>query len=184
MVSCRYLRVRHISAEGRLRGLPIAVTLGGLRLQAVQERDGALGVSGGSEDRTLVALQNFKPVRDVVRVIFSRLRRDAEVGGQERAAKFGNKLLGGIAFVAPTLASKLAIEPLLVASPVRRLVRQGGVVAFGVLEALERRQLHEVLGDVVVGTTAAMPDVGARVAEECFGKSDPLHGIEHRRSGC
>jgi hypothetical protein len=61
---------------------------------------------------------------------------------------------------------------------------QRGVVAFGVLEGLERWHLHEVRGDVVVGTTAAIPDVGVCVAEECFGKGDPGYGIEHRRSGC
>jgi hypothetical protein len=105
-------------SEGRLCGLPLAVTLSGLGLQAVEEGDGALGVSSGSEDRAFVVLQNFKPVRDVTGMIFSRLRSDAKIGGQERAAKFGNKLLGGIAFVAPTLASELAIEPLFVASPV------------------------------------------------------------------
>jgi hypothetical protein len=63
---------------------------------------------------------------------------------------------------------------------VRELVRLGGVKAFGVAESLERRQLHEILPDSVVGQIAAAPDICRSVGKERFRRLDALQGFKLR----
>jgi len=41
-------------------------------------------------------------------MVVARLRRDAKVGAEERRAELGDKLLGGIARIAPSLAPEFA----------------------------------------------------------------------------
>ena len=94
-------------------------------------------------------------------MIFAGLGREAKIGGEEgAAAMLGNQFLGGIAFVAPALAAEFAVETRRMFRLMRRLMREGGVIALGVLERLERRHLHIVVVNRVVGAVAAEADVG------------------------
>lgn len=52
----------------------------------VQVIDGALRMRGRGEDRAVIVLQNFKPVRDIGGVVFARLLMQFEVGAQESGA--------------------------------------------------------------------------------------------------
>lgn len=83
----------------------------GLRLQSMQKPRRAFGMSGGREDGPFVVLEHLEPVPDIGGVIFPRLRRDAQIGGQERAAQLGHQFLGGIALVAPAFAPEFPVQP-------------------------------------------------------------------------
>ena len=96
------------------------------------------------EDGVCVVLNDVEPVADIVGVVFPDLRGDAEVGTQESGAEFCDQLLAGIACVAETLAAEVTVETCFMACPVRELVKRGGIVAFLVLERLERRKLDVV----------------------------------------
>jgi hypothetical protein len=61
------------------------------------------------------------------------------------------------------------------------LVRKGRIVAFGIAKALERRHLHEILRNVVIGHVATVPDGGPGRREESLGPFDPLDRIHTRR---
>ena len=76
----------------------------------------------------------------------------AEIGGGD----FGDELFHRIAFIAKTLAPEIPVEPRLMPRPVRRLVREGGVIGFGALEAFKGRHFHEVIRHRVEGLVAAM----------------------------
>lgn len=80
-------------------------------LQAIEVIGRALRVRRRAEDRALVVLKHFQPPLDVGCVIFRRLERKLEVCGDESAFQLGDELLKGIAFIAPLLASKVAIKP-------------------------------------------------------------------------
>ena len=58
------------------------------------------------------------------------------------------------------------------------LMRECGVVAFGIAEGLEWRHLNVIDGLGIIGTIAAMPDRGHAVGEEFFGAVDAGEGIE------
>ena len=60
----------------------------------------------------------------------------------------------------------------------RHFMGQRGVIALGVLKALERRHLHPVLRHRVESLIAAVLDAGTRGGEERFGAVDAWHGIE------
>lgn len=114
----------------RLRGLLFEIGLRlGVRLQAMQERHGAFGMGGGGEDRALVVLQHLHPGVDIGGLILARLGREAEVGGEERATEFSDKLLGGVAFVAPALAAEFPIQLGGMTSPVASLMSKGCIKA-------------------------------------------------------
>jgi len=53
----------------------------------MQEGRSAFGVGGGGEDRALVVLEHLQPRGDIGGVIFARLGREAEIGGEKGAAK-------------------------------------------------------------------------------------------------
>lgn len=71
---------------------------------------------GGREDGLLVALEDFQPGGDVLRMVDARLRRYGEVAAQERRAKFGDKFLDGVGFVAEACA-EIPVKPMLCARP-------------------------------------------------------------------
>ena len=87
-------------------------------LQALEEIGSALRMCGSLKDGVIVLGKDFEPVADVVGMVFPDLRRDAEVGTEERGAKFCDELLAGIARVAETLAAEVTIETCCMASPV------------------------------------------------------------------
>ncbi len=55
-----------------------------LGLEAVQEIDGLLRVRSCLHDAALVVFQDFEPRRDVRGVVVADLRRQLQVGAQER----------------------------------------------------------------------------------------------------
>jgi hypothetical protein len=57
-------------------------------------------------------------------MILSGLRRDTEVGANERGPELRDELLGGIAGVAPALATEVAVESRRMASPVGESCRR------------------------------------------------------------
>ncbi len=79
----------------------------------------ALRVRGCGEDRALVVLQNFKPCREIGCVVFARFGRDFKIGAEKRRAKLGDKFLGSVTGIAPTLAPEFTVEARLMACPVR-----------------------------------------------------------------
>ena len=84
----------------------------------MQVIDGALRMSRGGEDRTLVLTQNFQPVREVRSVIFARLGGNAEIGTQEGRPQLGHELLAGVGVIAKAFASELPVETALMFRPV------------------------------------------------------------------
>jgi hypothetical protein len=64
-------------------------------------------------------------------MIRTRLDGQAKIGGQERRAQFGHKLLACVAFATPFLAAKAAIKAALVPSPVAGLMASSSVVSMG-----------------------------------------------------
>jgi hypothetical protein len=53
--------------------------------------------------------------------------------------------------------------------PVRALMRKRDVIAFGIVEHLERRHLDVITADRVVGAIPTVADVGAGCSEKRFG---------------
>ena len=133
-----------------------------------------------SRSENVVASTLVLPSLDIGRVVFSGLRRQIEVSGQEGRAELRDKLFDGIAFIAPSLAPEIPVKARWVPRPVAALVRERCVVGFGVAERLERGHLHPVIGDAVVSLIAAMPDGGPCRGEERFGLLDALHGVKTR----
>src|SRR5215218_5446082 len=86
-------------------------------LQAMQELDGALGVGCGGEDRPLVALQNLNPVRDIARVVRTRLQRQAKIGSQECGSQFGTQFFACVSLIAPALAPEAPVQARGMTSP-------------------------------------------------------------------
>lgn len=87
-------------------------------LQALEEIGSALRMCRSLKDGVLVFGKDFEPVADVVGMVFPDLRRDVEVGTQERGAQFCDQLFAGIARVAEPLAAEVTIETCFMASPV------------------------------------------------------------------
>ena len=59
-------------------------------------------------------------------MILARFRCDIEIGTEKRRAHFGHQFLGGVAMIAPTLATKIAIEASFVPCPVGQFMQGGG----------------------------------------------------------
>ncbi len=117
---------------------------------------------------------------DVGGVIVAGFKGESEVSGQEGAAHLGDQLFAGVAGIAEGLASEVAVEALGVTRPVRGLMGERRVVAFGIAKALEGRHLDVIGADGVVRHVAAVTDVCAGGGKEGVGGLDPLHGIKGR----
>jgi hypothetical protein len=70
----------------------------------------ALCVGSGAKDGPLIVLQDLEPVRDIGRMVLTRLQGQLKIGGQECCAQLGDQFFFGIAFIAPLLAAKVAIQ--------------------------------------------------------------------------
>ena len=79
----------------------------------------ALRVGGGTKDGPLIVLQDLEPVRDIGRMVLTRLQGQLKIGGQERCAQLGDQLFFGIAFITPLLAAQVAIQACRMLGPVR-----------------------------------------------------------------
>lgn len=104
----------HRDEERRLRGDSFLLGL----LATVQEIGGALRMGGSGKDRALVAFENLQPALDIGGMIGARFRRQAKISTKESRAQLGHQFFAGVAFIAPALAAKLAIQPRLVLRPV------------------------------------------------------------------
>src|SRR4030081_3541910 len=85
-------------------------------------------------------LENLQPVGDVGGVVLTRLKRQIQIRTEERGAEFGYEFFDRVAFGPEAFGAEGARQARFVRGPVRRLVREGGVVALGVAEGLEGRQ--------------------------------------------
>src|SRR4051812_19427906 len=80
-------------------------------LKVVQIVASPLGMRRGAEDGPFVVVQNLQPACDVAGVILADFRGDADIGAKIGAADFGNQFFHGVAFVPPSFAPEVAIEP-------------------------------------------------------------------------
>src|ERR1019366_3010429 len=131
-------------------------------------------MGGGGEDRAALVLQNFQPRGEVGGVVVADLRGEFEIGAQESGAQLGDEFLGGIAFVAPALASEITVKTGRMFYPVNTFVAKRGVKFLSIGESLNRRHLDVVKFLRVVGPVAAITDFGSRGSEELIGMSDAL----------
>lgn len=58
------------------------------RLEGLQVGDGLRGPGGGGEDRFRIVLEEGDPIRDVLRVIGTRVLSDAELSAEECGPNF------------------------------------------------------------------------------------------------
>ena len=70
-------------------------------------------------------------------MVLTRLKRQIKISTKERGAKFGHEFFDRVAFGPETLGAEVARQARFVRGPVRRLVREGGVVALGVADRLK-----------------------------------------------
>ena len=83
----------------------------------MQKISGALRMGGCGKDRPFVLLQDLQPALNIGRMIRAHLWGQFQIGTKKCCTKFGNKLLAGIAFIAPFLAPKFTIKTALVLRP-------------------------------------------------------------------
>jgi len=91
----------------------------GSRLQTVDEVRRVLRVCGRGEDRAVVCLEHVQPVRDVGGVVRTRLKRQIQIGKEERGAEFCNEFFDRVAFGPETLGAEVARQSRFVCGPVR-----------------------------------------------------------------
>ncbi len=113
-------------------------------------------------------------------MVLTRLKRQIKIGTEERGAQFGNEFFDRVALRPETLGAEVARQSRFVCGPVRRLVREGGVVALGVAEGLEGRQYDAVSRGPVKGTVAAVGERGTGRAEKAFRAGDAGGHVEAR----
>ncbi len=130
-----------------------------------------LRVGSGSENGLVVVLQDLQPARDVAGVIVTLGQGDLEVSTEERSPQLGNQLFLRIALIAETLTAKVAGKAAVVPVPVRHLVREGSVVAFGVTEGLELRHVDAVERGDVASAVSAVVDLRASGLKEASAAS-------------
>ena len=82
-------------------------------------------MAGRGEDRAVVCGENVQPVGDVRGVVLARLKRQIQIGTEERGAEFGHEFFDRVAFGPETLGAKGARQARFVCGPMRRLVRKG-----------------------------------------------------------
>lgn len=132
----------------------------------MQEIGGTLGVGGGDEHEPLVGFQHLEPRPDIGCMVLARLQSQPELSAKLRGTKRRNKLLARIPFIAPALPAEITVEARRMASPMRGLVRERGVIAFSFPERLEWRHLHMIGSESVTGAVAAVVDPGTRCEKE------------------
>lgn len=101
-----------------------------VRLQAPQKHRGLTGLGSGSEDGALVGLQHLQPVRKVLRMISARLKRNPQLGAQERSAKLADQFFHRLGF-SPETPGQVPVTAVNRPGPVGELMEQGGVVSLG-----------------------------------------------------
>jgi hypothetical protein len=104
-------------------------------------------------------------------MIRPNLGGDFKIGAEKSRTKLP-EFLAGITFIALLHPAHIAIEAGRMFRPVSQFMRQGGGMAFGINGGLERRHLHIIGLLSVIGTRAAMADIGAGRRKEPLGAFD------------
>lgn len=145
----------------------------------MQERNRALRMGSGREDRPLVVGKDFEPRGQVARMIGSGLEfwRDTKIGAEEAAPKLGDQFLACPFGAILGVAAEIASDPSRIRSPVYRLVAEDRDVRGGVAEGLEAGHLDDVERRSVIGLRSAMTDHRARIGKEAIGTLDARDGI-------
>jgi hypothetical protein len=60
---------------------------------------------------SLVVLKDLQPIVDVAGVVLADLRRDLQISTEKCGAKLGDEFLEGVAFVFPSLAAEVTVQP-------------------------------------------------------------------------
>src|SRR5437016_5386776 len=81
-------------------------------------------------------LRTFKPCCDIGGVFLPRFLVQFEIGAQESRSQFRNEFLAAVTFVAPALATEVAVKPLRMLCPVRHK-RRGGFRIVDFWQALD-----------------------------------------------
>lgn len=146
----------------------------------MEKIDRALRVSGGLEDRSLVAVKYLEPRSDVGRMIVADFVRDPEICTQKCRAEFGDELFTRIAFVTPYLLTEVPGQAIDRLRPVDGLMAENAHEALRVWEILHLRHLDEVAGLLVKGTIPAVANAGTRSREKFLGRLDSFKGRSWR----
>src|SRR6266446_5004215 len=98
----------------------------------------------------------MQPVGNVGGVVLTRLKRQIKIGTEERGAELGHEFFERVTFGPETLGAEVARQARFVCGPMRRLMREGRIVALGVAEGLEERHHYAVSRGPVKGTVATV----------------------------
>lgn len=102
------------------------------------------GVGGGLNDGVRIVLQDLDPACQIAGMIRAGLDGEAKVGGEKSRSQFGDKLLAGIASIAPFLSAKAAVQAARMTSPMHGFVAPGGIIAMSIVEGREGWKLDAV----------------------------------------
>ena len=105
-------------------------------------------------------------------MVLAGFRFDPQIGTQEGRSQLGDQLFDGVAFIAPLLPSRVAVQAAGVFGPVGQLVGERSGVAFGVAKGLKRGHPHIVGFVRVVGSIASRTNVGPSRGKEGLGTLD------------
>jgi hypothetical protein len=64
-------------------------------------------VAGRGEDRAVIGPENVQPVGDVGGVVLTRLKRQIQIGTEERGAEFGHEFFDRVTFLPETLGAEI-----------------------------------------------------------------------------
>jgi len=78
---------------------------------------------GGGGFRAFVTFENLQPVGDISCMVGARLVGKPQIGAQKRRSQFGNKLLGGMGFLAET-SFQIAVKSCFRACPMGDFMAQ------------------------------------------------------------
>src|SRR4051794_26141519 len=111
-------------------------------------------------------------------MVSAKLGRELQIGANERRAKLRDQLFHRVAVITKALLTEAAVEARRVPRPVRAFMREGGVVAFGIAERVDRGQLDVIVATRVISLVAADADGGFRGREERFRLLDARNGFK------
>ena len=121
---------------------------------------GCLGRHRGRlKDSPVVALENFQPGAEVVRMANSW--GDTELGAEESRAEFSDEFLAGISLAAVS-PGEIAVETRWAACPMASLMQNCPVPIYGLKIGLLRGNLNEVVARRIERHVTADPYVRAR----------------------
>ena len=102
--------------------------------------------------------------------------------GEERRAELRHKFFHGVAFIAETLAAKVAVKAAWVPRLVRHLMRERRVIAHRVPEGFKRRHLHMGISPTVSTTWLWISVVGFVLLYGALGTVDFILMLRYSRN--